>query len=190
MGAVQALLRAITPNALLTQYYTLVGAEFEINWEELAVPALGGVAYLRLVSPADKYMVLNYRQLVMDQERGFYEAFGTFTFDQGAVGDDVVIQKLRVGSALGSGSVAEKLTAITSLYVTSRNTKQPLFGTAGQGNNIASGDLNSESSIKIIPPNSEFLLRFTNESELASYFSLNLKWYEISEKSLPHIRSL
>ena len=153
----------------ISQLFTTYGIEYEMEWEELAVPA-GQKAYLKWALPADKYCALSTRLVQMDQERGSYKAFTTFV--DGTLGDTVPLIKLRLNSPLDSGSVFTKMTGPTGIDQNSKIVSIPLIGSPSQGNTPVQGDLSSDSSYRLYPPGTEILIEFDYQSASASYFQL------------------
>jgi len=174
-------LHAQVPTSL-GQYLTLKGLEYEFTWQ-LASVAAGAKTYLRAQTSADKYTILNFRELKMNQELGFYRGFTVFT--GGAPIDEIPIFNLRADTGVQSGATIETFSAPTTIDQTSKTIDYPLFGTPGQGNNPASGDVASDDAARIIPPGTTFILEFENLSADPCRFYANLKWYEVSPGFIP-----
>lgn len=168
-------------------YLSLSGAEFTAEWIELAIAA-GTKKYLRVILDPDKYTLFNFRALQMDQERGFYRAFTVFT--GGAKTGDVNIQKVRPDSPINTGGTIEIISTPATIDLASRIVEIPLFGASGQGNHPITGDLETDDSIRVLPPGGVFLIEFENASAAAAYFRLEFKWWEVSQNFLPEAKSI
>ena len=66
------------------QVMTMLGNEYEFEWYEAAVPAAGKV-YLKVTSPADKFTLVNFREVRHDQTKGFYRQYRPIAFSGGTV---------------------------------------------------------------------------------------------------------
>lgn len=163
-------------------FLTLSGAEFTVEWVTLAIPA-GTKAYARIINPPTKFILFNFRSLQMDQERGFYRAFTSFT--GGTKTGDANIQKVRPDSPVDTEGTFEIITTPDTIDQSSRIVEIPLFGAVGQGNSPTLGDLASDLSIRVLPPAAQFLIEFENASVADTYFRLEFKWWEVSPGFLP-----
>lgn len=169
----------------IAQRFTSYGIEYELDWTEEAVAA-GAKVYTKWVVPAGKYAALTTRIVQMDQERGTYRAFSSFT--GGTLGALLTPFKLRLDSTIDSESTINILTAPTTIDQSSKIIDIPLIGSPGQGNVPVNGDLSAESSYRLYPPGTEILIEFENQSAEATYFKLVLKWFEITPQGLPLIK--
>jgi hypothetical protein len=166
---------------------TLSGVEYQFTWVDESVAA-GSSVYIQVVTHPTKYTLLNWRQLQMDQERGFYRAYTSYT--AGTVGDAISVFKMRADSTIESGATINKMTGPTNIDETSRTILSPLFGAEGQGNVPTTGDLAEDAAVRVIPPNTSFLIQFENDSAAASYFQSILKWWEVSADFMPEIKEV
>lgn len=163
-------------------YLSMSGAEFTAEWIDTAIAA-GAKKYLRVDLASDKYTIFNFRALQMDQERGFYRAFTGFT--GGAKTGDVNVQKVRPDSPINPGGTIEIISAPATIVQASRIVEIPLFGAAGQGNHPIVGDLETDDSVRVLPPGGVFLIEFENNSVASTYFRLEFKWWEVSQNFIP-----
>jgi hypothetical protein len=163
-----------TPMALAL---AMAGSEFTAELIDTVVTA-GTSIYAVVTNPPTKYVIFNFRELQMDQERGFYRAFTVFT--GGAKIGDVNIQKVRPDSPIPADATMELWSTPDSIDQASRIVEIPLFGAAGQGNSPTQGDLADDQSVRILPPGAKFLVEFENASVADAYFRLEFKWFEVS----------
>lgn len=169
----------------VSQLFTSFGIEYEMDWEELAVPASSSV-YAVWEVPADKYAALSTRLVQVDEGRANYRAFTSFT--DGTEGDELAIIKLRLDSTIDPGSRFVKMTGPTAIDPASKIVDIPLIGVTGGFFTPAQGDLSSESSYRLYPPGTRILIELENQETSTIFFKLVLKWWEITPRGIPRIR--
>ena len=141
--------------------------------------AIAGKKYLEFVSPSDKYFALNFRQVITDQERLFYNVYVNYTGITPAA--SIRIGNLKSDSANASGSTYTETTGTPVLTNAIRVTHLPVFGSVNAGNR-ASGSLVGDSVFRLIAPNSTFLIELDNQSVDPIYVALELIWAEIPQE--------
>lgn len=178
----------ILPDMCADEYLSMIGIEYEVIWIVPTVTALTGKVYLRWTTSVDKYTITNFRQVVMDQERGFYRVYRDDDFSGGTPGSPLPINKLRFDSTVDPDLVPVPLTGPTITGTAS--VVEPMFGQAGQGVIRATGGTTSEQALRISPPGTIFLSEFENLSAEDSYFQLNVHWWEITPEAMLAIKEL
>lgn len=159
---------------------TLLGVEYEFTWIETAVPA-AGKAYA-IFSTGANYALVGYREVQMDQERGFYR-FYVSPQDAGTPGASVPVYNLR-GDSGHVRTTQITLTTAPTIGAAPARTEIPMFGAAGQGNQPVRGDLASERAVRVVPPNTTILLELDNESASPSYMREVVKFWEVSPSAM------
>lgn len=157
---------------------TLAGIEYEFVWPEPDVPALGGKRYIVINLSPNKYTILNARQFIIDQERGFFNAYAVWT--GGTITGVVPAISTRADSLVPAGATINTISAPTTIDQNTLLLSEPIFGTPGQGNVIASGGVSSSDSWRILPPGLPFLIEAHNQSAEAAYMRVRLQWWEVS----------
>ena len=159
---------------------TMLGNEYEFEWYEFAVPA-GGKVYLRVTTPANKYTLVNFREIRFDQVRGFYRQYRVFS--GGTVQRTIVTTKMRGDSPVASQATIE---VVTGPIVNAANAFSaiPPWGTEGVGNRPQSGGLGIQGAFRAIPPNTQVLLEFENNSSNASAWYAYFKQFEITPAAM------
>ena len=159
---------------------TMLGAEYEFEWYEAAVPAAGKV-YLKVTTPANKYTVVNYREIRMDQTRGFYRQYRTFS--GGTVARTITPVKMRGDGTVNSSTLLQVVTAPTVTTVAAFSAI-PLWGAKGVGNRPQGGGLSLQGAMRIIAPNTSVLLEFENNSAAACAWYAYFKQFEIKPATM------
>ncbi len=163
------------------QFLTLRGVEYEFTWIDEAVAAAGKI-YIQITLSTTKYTLVNFREVQMDQERGFFRFYTDFS--GGVEGDAVPLISMRGDTSVPSDTSIVRLTGPT-INPASEVVEVPMFGVAGQGNQPAQGELASGTSVRVIPPGSRALLEFENNSVASAYMRGNFKQWEISPNAIP-----
>lgn len=159
---------------------TMLGAEYEFEWYEAAVPAAGKI-YLKITTPPNKFTLVNFREIRFDQTRGFYRQYRVFS--GGTVARTIIPTKMRGDSAANSGATLEVLTAPT-VNVADAFSAIPLWGSEGIGNRQQGGGLSQIGAFRVIPPNTQILLEFENNSTNPAAWYAYFKQFEVSENTL------
>lgn len=169
----------------LAQLLTTYGIEYEMDWEELAVPALSSV-YAVWEVPAAKYAALFTRLVQVDEGRANYRAFTSFI--DGTEGDEIPVINLRLDSTINTDSRFVKMTGPTAIDPASKIVDIPLIGVSGGFFTPAQGDLSSETSYRLYPPGTRILIELENQETSTIYFKVLLKWWELSPRAVPQPR--
>lgn len=162
------------------QLLTMLGNEYEFTWIDSAVPA-GMSVYASFVT-GDKYAVVNFREVSMDQERGFYR-FYVNPASLGTEGAPVPLYNFR-GDATQTPAAAVAVRTAPAFNPNDARVEVPMFGAAGQGNQPTIGDLSAENAVRVLPPNTNVLLQLDNQSASAAYMRENVKFWEISPDAM------
>lgn len=158
------------------------GYGYFTEWEQTdeaggdPVPAATGKRFAIFTTPADKYMALGFREVTTNQERGFYRVYNQLF---GAVaGAAIPINKLKPNSPQTTGCTLTLATGATGMTTAARVTNVPIFGTTSVGGN-SSGGVIPDTVYRLLPPDTQFLLEFTNNSANAAYMKVDLAWLEL-----------
>jgi hypothetical protein len=170
-------------------YFTIRGVEFEFEWYEASVAANTGKVWLRFTAPADKYSVINFREVRHDQTRGFYRLYAEGDFSGGTVDRTLDMVKMRPDSPVDTGTTLEVLTGVTA-DPADAFASIPLWGVEGVGNRPQGGGLAGSTAVRVIPPGSVILLEFENNSTNAAAWYAYFKQWEIAPKALPEAGEL
>lgn len=165
------------------QVMTMLGAEYEFEWYEPAVPA-GEKVYLRVSSPADKYTVVNFREVRHDQTKGFYRQYQTFS--GGVVSRSITPVKMRGDSTVASQASVQVVTGPT-VNVANAFSSIPLWGAEGVGNRPQGGGLSQQGAFRVIQPGSVVLLEFENNSTNPAQWYAYFKQFEISSAAMVQV---
>lgn len=170
------------------QLLTIRGIEYEFTWIDPIVEPTT-FSYLRIITPPNKFTVVNFREVQTDQERGFYRFFTDFVDDGTPIGDPTPLIKMRGDSPIASGAVAQRVTPPSSInrLPPSRVVEILMTGSPGQGNRPAAGAFASGEDIRIIPPGSKALLEFENQSVENAYMRGHFKQWEILPSAMPDV---
>lgn len=169
----------------INTFFTIRGLEFEFEWYEAAVPIGGGRVWLRVTTPADKYTLVNFREVKHSETRGFYRQYSEGNFSGGTVERTITAVPMRSDSPVGTEATFEVLTGVTADPADAFS-EIPLWGQSGPGSNPGQGSgLNSSSAIRVIPPGTVVLLEFENNSADPADWYAYFKQWEIASKALP-----
>lgn len=164
---------------------TLKGVEFEFEWYGSAVPATTGRVWLRVTTPADKYTLVNFREIKHTQTRGFYRQYSAGNFSGGTVQRTITPVPMRSDSPVGTGATFEVLTGVT-VDRADAFSQVPLWGETGPGTNPGQGTgLNDLSAIRVIPPGTVVLLEFENTSANPADWYAYFKQWEVNPAAIP-----
>lgn len=164
---------------------TLKGVEFEFEWYAAAVPATNGRVWLRVTTPADKYTLVNFREIRHTQTRGFYRQYSAGNFSGGTVAGAITPVKMRGDSPVGTEATFERLTGVTADPADAFS-EIPLWGQSGPGSNIGQGSgLNAATAVRVIPPGTVVLLEFENTSANPADWYAYFKQWEVKPAALP-----
>ncbi|MEG1884829.1 MAG: hypothetical protein RR182_00975 [Alistipes sp.] len=155
---------------------TLLGAEFEFEWYEAAILPTAK-AFLKITTPPNKYTLVNFREVRMDQTRGFYRQYRSTSFSGGTVTRTITPIKMRGDSAVPSGALLQVVTAPT--ITGAPFSEIPLWGAEGVGNRPQGGGLSQTGAFRVIPPNQQILLEFTNDSTNPAAWYAYFKQFEV-----------
>lgn len=171
-------------------FLTIRGLEFEIEWYEDAVPATNGRVWLRVATPADKYTLVNFREVRHDQARGFYRQYAAGNFSGGTVDRIITPVPMRSDSPVATEATFEVLTGVT-VDPADAFSQIPLWGdpggffTAGQGSGLSPSE-----ALRVIPPGSVVLLEFENNSADPAAWYAYFKQWEVAPGALPEAGEL
>lgn len=140
--------------------------------------AAGAKSYIRFVCPADKYVVLIGRDIVMNKEALVYRAYSAFT--GGTVGASIPIRSLRNDTAYPPTSTVNIMTAPTPTAGTDV-TNLPIYGAVGTGQRVSGGS-DSADTFRLLAPNSVFLIELENTSSSTNSVFTQFTWYELSNQ--------
>lgn len=163
------------------QVMTMLGNEYEFEWYEAAVQAAGKV-YLKVTSPADKFTLVNFREVRHDQTKGFYRQYRPTAFSGGAVTQTITPVKMRGDSTLASAALVQVVTAPT--ITGAAFSSIPLWGGEGVGNRPQGGGLSQQGAFRVIPPGAVTLLEFENNSANPAQWYAYFKQFEISAAAM------
>lgn len=164
---------------------TMAGVEWESEWIIPSVPAGAKVHALVTVSPS-KYLILNSRQIQMDQERGFYRFYTGFNSAVPAV--SLVGVPMRGDTTI---PVQTTFQTLSSVNITGPALIEiPIFGSAGGGPVSVSGNINNDTSVRVVPPGTQLVLEFENASVAASYWRQQVKFWEVKAESMNEIQEV
>lgn len=161
---------------------TMLGNEYEFEWYEAAVPATTGKVYLKITTPANKYTLVNFREVRMDQTRGFYRQYAAASFSGGTVTRTITPVKMRGDSSVSSGATLQVVT--TPTITGPAFSVIPLWGAEGVGNRPQGGGLAQAGSFRVIPPNQQILIEFENNSTNPAAWYAYFKQFEISPEAV------
>lgn len=159
---------------------TSLGAEYEFEWYEPSVSAAAKV-YLKITTPPDKFTLVNYREVRMDQTRGFYRQYRVFT--GGTVTRTITPVKMRGDGTVNSGTIIQVVTTPT-VDVANAFSAIPLWGAEGVGNRPQGGGLSLQGALRIIPPNTQILLEFENNSTSPCAWYAYFKQFEVKPATM------
>lgn len=163
---------------------TVRGVEFEFEWYQSAVTASTGRVFLRVQTPADKFTIVNFREIRHTQTRGFYRQYRQGDFSGGTVGDTITPVALRGDSPVTSGATIQTLTNVTADPADAFS-EIPLWGQSGPGSNPGQGTgLNPDQAARVVPPGTTVLLEFANTSTNAADWYAYFKQYELTPDAL------
>lgn len=162
------------------QIMTMLGNEYEFEWYEAAVPA-GGKVYLKVTSPADKFTLVNFREVRHDQTKGFYRQYRTFS--GGTVARTIIPNKMRGDSTVASQALIQVVTTPT-VNVANAFSVIPLWGAEGVGNRPQGGGLSQQGSFRVIPPGAVTLLEFENNSTNPAQWYAYFKQFEVTRGAM------
>lgn len=171
-------------------FLTIRGLEFEFEWYEAAVPATNGRVFLRVTTPADKYTIVNFREVRHTQTRGFYRQYSAGNFSGGVVDRVITPVPMRSDSPVGTEATFEVLTGVTADPADAFS-EIPLWGSTGPGSNPGQGTgLNNSTAVRVIPPGTVVLLEFANTSANPADWYAYFKQWEVAPKALPEAGEL
>lgn len=140
--------------------------------------AAGAKAHIRFQCPADKYVVLLGRDIIMNKEALLYRTFAAFT--GGTLGASIPIKNLRSDTAFPSTSAVNVITGTTPTAAT-EVTFLPLYGAIGSGNRV-SGSTDTSDTFRLLAPNSVFLIELENTSTSVNTVFTQFTWFELSNQ--------
>ena len=167
---------------------TMLGNEFEFEWYAAAVPATNGKVYLKITTPADKYTLVNFREVRMDQTRGWYRQYASTSFSGGTVTGTIAPVKMRGDSTVNSGGTFQIVT--TPTITGPAFSAVPLWGAEGVGNRPQGGGLSQLGAFRVIPPGRQILLEFENNSTNPAAWYAYFKQFELSENAILQLAEL
>lgn len=165
---------------------TMLGAEYEFEWYEEAVAAAGKV-YLKITTAPNKFTLVNFREIRFDQVRGFYRQYRTFS--GGTVTRTITPVKMRGDSPVNSGATIQVVTSPT-VNTADAFSAIPLWGSEGVGNRPQGGGLSQQGAFRVIPPNTQILIEFENNSTNPAAWYAYFKQFEISANTLLQLAEL
>lgn len=167
---------------------TMIGIEYEFEWQIPAVPVDGSV-YLRIQTPPEKYTLVNFREVRHNQTFGFYRQYRQFDDSGATLGDPLPIEPMRGDTSVPSEAIARPITGVIADPVDAFS-EIPLWGAAGQANRQGAGGLSSDAAFRVIPPGAVVLLEFENQSENPAYWYAYFKQWEVEPGSMPDSTNL
>lgn len=137
----------------------------------------GGTKYLEFQCSPTRWTALTFRDFITEKEKGYYRVFvGHTGVTYGT--KTAVTGNLRVGAPAAEAVIREVTAATINNPTLNRVTNLPIYG-ASEAGNRSSGDSQAASSLRLIAPNSKFLLVFQNGFNQPSAMQLSLRWGEI-----------
>lgn len=167
---------------------TMLGIEYEFEWQVESVP-VGGSVFLLVQTPPEKHTIVNFREVRHNQTFGFYRQYRQFDDSGATLGDPIPIEPMRGDTAVQSQAVVRPATGVV-VSEANAYSRIPLWGAAGQANRQGAGGLSNDSAIRIIPPGSTVLLEFENQSEAPAYWYAYFKQWEVEPGALPESTDL
>lgn len=141
--------------------------------------ASGSSSYVRFTVPSDKVMILDSRLLIPEREKVKYRVYATGYTVTGVVPESdqehFILGNLRIGTTSPSLPV-ELVTVSAEPSIRDRVLQVNAYGSTGAGNR-ASGSISSDNIVRIIPPDSEFLLQVENEGSDTTEFQVDLVFF-------------
>lgn len=167
---------------------TMLGVEFEFEWQVPDVPA-GESVFLLVQTPAEKYTVVNFREVRHDQTFGFYRQYRQFDDSGATLGDPIAIEPMRGDTDVPSAAIARPITGVV-VDVNDAFSRIPLWGAAGVGNRQGAGGLAADTGVRVIPPGAVVLLEFENQSPDPAYWYAYFKQWEAVQGAIPEPNDL
>lgn len=165
----------IKPTMSLTQYMIYQGNAFR-TFSEFNVPANNGEFYISILNGAN-LVHLFYRQINSTQPKLRYEVRTGATIT-GYVGQPIPIRNMNAKSSQISTNIARVCT-VSSI---GELTDIQLLGGGELSGSRAMGDEEIEpDDLKILPSNTEFLIRCVNPANDIAKCLLYLKWFETAD---------
>ena len=159
----------------------LNGVCYESAWTVSTITA-GNQVYAEITTHPTKYTLYNYRELTSDKDRLFFTNYTDYTLT--STDDAVKVFSLKLDSPYTSGVVFNEVTPNT-IDPASQGAIVPIFGDPSGGSKSTGND-KADSAIRIIPPNSRFLVCLGNQSSNDCFAQLVLRWCEVSPDYLPN----
>lgn len=151
---------------------TVLGVEFEFEWQVAAVPA-GESVFLLVQTPTEKYTVVNFREVRHNQTFGFYRQYRQFDDSGATLGDPIAIEPMRGDTDVPSAAIARPITGVV-VDVNDAFSNIPLWGAAGQANRQGA----------------VVLLEFENQSLDPAYWYAYFKQWEAVQGAIPEPNDL
>ena len=161
------------------------GLCYESAWNVETITA-GTAVYAEITTSPTKYTLYNYREVMSDKDRLFFTNFTDYTLT--SVDDAVTVYSLKLDTAYPSQVVFNNVTPNT-INQQSKGAVVPVFGDPSGGSK-STGNAKEDGAIRIIPPNSKFLICLDNQSTNDCYAQLVLRWCEVSVEYMNQAQEL
>lgn len=162
---------------------TLLGLEYEFEWQVASVPVNGSV-FLRIQTPPEKYTLVNFREVRHNQTFGFYRQYTQFDDSGATLGAPLDFVSMRADTSVPSEAIARPITGVVA-DPNNAYSVIPVWGAAGRANRQGAGGLATDASFRVIPPGVVVLLEFENQSIDPAYWYAYFKQWEVDPGAIP-----
>ncbi len=165
------------------------GVTYVADWINDPVAATGIAAgtkvWAQFTAPADKWLLIQADMVYTDSPSLVLSVFNDFTATQGAA---ITKLPLKAGQPnvdnIPTGSTFNVVTGTPTINAASRVATVGLFS-AASGN--TGGTAGGNSFVRLLPPNSPFLVELHNRNNVTHYAQFQIVWSEIPSEYLPKV---
>lgn len=160
------------------------GVAYLSDWINDANHAGGTKLYSEFIAPADKWLVIEADGVYTDSPSLVLSVYNDYTATAGA---NHKVLPFRAGAPnvdnIPSTSVFRRVTAPV-INTASLVSRLPLFSTPSGNTGGASA---GNSFVRLLPPNSPFLIELDNRNNSTHYSQFQIRWSEIPAEYLPNV---
>ncbi len=176
-------------NAYSVAWLGAKGVAHTSDWvndpEDLTGIPANSKVYAQFVAPPDKWLLVELDVIYTDSPALVLKVFNDFTATSG---DSIPVYPLRAGQPgvqnIPATSTFNKVTGTPTINPASRVAGVGLFS-AASGN--TGGSNGGNSFVRLLPPNSPFLVELHNRNNATHYAQFQIVWAEIPEEYLPKV---